>query len=430
MNSETSMSSDTAAGAIQARPVLRQRLFMSLLSGQTISTAGDQIYLVALPILILAHYGTASELGLVLSSFGIARTATFAIGGWLVDQLGPIRIMFVCDAERLVAMAGLATLAADRRSSFWEFALAAVLLGMGEGCFSPASFSVLPEVVHRESLQAANAVFQGSMQAAAILGPALGGVIVATFSPSSALFIDSATFLVSAVSLMAIWRSHRNLRSRPAADRKPSRDTPDGSSTFWSVLKASPLLRTMLGIAAAASLAFGGALQVGLPALVKGPLAQGAGGYGLLLTGFGVGGFLGSLAATRWGRFRTGPVAVVGISLLGCGLLGLVISSELPQPLAMGMAFVVAVTAGGGLSLGNTLLLTLFQRSLPTQVIGRVMSAMLFANFGLYPVSTFLAGAIITSWGSRVYLGAAGIFLLTCTLSSFLATSVRHATLT
>ncbi len=103
---------------VEAKPVAKGMLhlftvrnFSLLFGGQTISIIGDALYMVALPWLILTTGGSAQELGIVLTAYGIHRVASMLVGGWLSDRLRPRMVMLIADAARLLLMALLAALA-------------------------------------------------------------------------------------------------------------------------------------------------------------------------------------------------------------------------------------------------------------------------------------------------------------------------------
>src|SRR6266567_1174342 len=112
------------------------RNFTLLFSGQTVSIIGDALYAVALPWLILTTGGSAQELGLVLTAYGIPLAASMLVGGWLSDRLRPRRVMLIADAVRLLLVALLTVIA--------------VPLGAFGGAFLPASQAILPETLSPE----------------------------------------------------------------------------------------------------------------------------------------------------------------------------------------------------------------------------------------------------------------------------------------
>ena len=164
---------------------LAVRSFRLLAGGQFTSTIGDFCYAVALPWLVLSTHGGAVLLGIVLACYGVPRTVLIPVGGVLADKVGPRTLMLAADAARCVLVAGLTLLAARHTASLAALGPIAALIGAGEGLFIPASFAIMPSLLDEERLAAGNALSTAAVQAGSLLGPALGGVLVATvtFSP-------------------------------------------------------------------------------------------------------------------------------------------------------------------------------------------------------------------------------------------------------
>src|SRR5215472_4666712 len=177
------------------------RNFPLLLGGQTISAFGDALYMVALPWLILTTGGNAEALGIVLSAYGIPRALCMLAGGWLSDRLRPRRLMLLADTLRLLLMGVLAALASGGHPLLWQLCAIAVPLGALGGAFTPASMSMVPDILGQDDLQAGNGLMMASMQAASLIGSSVAGVLVARLTSAVALAIDAGTFLVSAGSL-------------------------------------------------------------------------------------------------------------------------------------------------------------------------------------------------------------------------------------
>ncbi len=129
------------------------------------------------------------------------------VGGILADKIGPRTLMLAADAARCVLVAGLAVLAARHTASLAALGPIAALIGAGEGLFLPASFAIMPSLLDGERLTAGNALSTAAVQAGSLLGPALGGALVAvTHSSTWAFGVDAVSFAVSALSLALIPR--------------------------------------------------------------------------------------------------------------------------------------------------------------------------------------------------------------------------------
>ena len=404
---ETSAVKPLAGGMLQPFKV---RNFNLLFSGQTISIFGDALYAVALPWLILTTGGSAQELGIVLTAYGIPLAASMLAGGWLSDHLRPRRVMLIADTVRLLLMAILAALALVGHPTLWQFCVIAVPLGALRGVFMPASMAMVPDTLSKDDLQAGNGLMMASMQGANLVGSAIAGVVVAAFTAGVALAIDAATFLVSAVSL-ALMRGTQ--RAMPSTSKKGARQENTAVSTqeqgvqvsFWQYLRTSRLIQITLLLFMVTSLVSGGLIEVALPALVHGPMHGAASGFGFILAGWGAGSLVGSIFIGTLGkRQHKGLIILLG---------GLIVSAMIALlPVGGVPGAVVCMLIGGIANSGFTVLLfTALQMKIPSHLMGRIMGLLMFSSSGLYPLSTALAGVLTNQFGPTILFSFSGLLL-------------------
>lgn len=390
--------------------LFKERNFPLLFAGQTISTFGDALYMVALPWLILTTGGNVQELGIVLSAYGIPRVVCMLAGGWLSDRLRPRRLMLLADTLRLLLMGILAALAFGGHPTIFQLCAIAVPLGALGGAFAPASIAMVPAILGKDDLQAGNGLMMASMQGANLIGSSVAGVIVAGFTSAVALAIDAGTFFISAGSL--------------ALMRGTTHAIPDGSQTeasqdhpleaaqeagtpisFWGYLGTSRLIQISMLMFIVGSLVTGGVIEVALPALVQGPMHGSASGFGFILASWGAGALIGSILAGMLGKFKHKGLMV----LLG-GVIMAAMFALLPVGGVPG-AVVCMVIAGIAASGFAVLFFTAVQMTIPSHLMGRVMGLLMFSSSGLYPVSTALAGVFATHFGPAVLFPFAGLVL-------------------
>ena len=271
---------------------LRVSRFRQLLAGELISNFGDGIYLVALPWYVLAHHGGTLQLGAVLTAYGVPRTALLVAGGHASDRYRPWSVMLAANCTRGLAVAAFATTAAMGTAHGSVLILIAIVLGAGEGMFIPASQAIVSALLPRNELQAGNALVSGTTQLSQLAGPALGGVTVGLVGSATGFAIDAATFAVSAVTLIGVRRE---------APRPTSTVDSAGVSTITGSLRdllGQPIVRLMLITDALVNLGSTGMGRVALPALARGPMRLGAGGYGALSAAMAAGMLLGTATAS------------------------------------------------------------------------------------------------------------------------------------
>jgi Major Facilitator Superfamily len=416
---------------IRSLAPLRHRGFRRLAAGQFASNIGDACYAIALPWYVLATHGGALLLGTVLAAYGIPRTVALIFGGQASDRWRPWTVMMTSDAVRVVAVAAMAVAAAAGPARAAVLIPIAVVLGAGEGFFLPGSYSIIPALLPDGDLQAGNALSAAGNQLAMLAGPALGGALVAILGPAPALALDAATFAVSAVTLVGVRAAQGRPAPAAAASGQPAAlpRTPAQASaaekaaelppapaaaraaepaaaagpTLRSMLRSERILQVILLVTVAANLGSGGTGEVAMPALAHGPLHAGAGGYGGMVAAFAGGGLLGTLAA-GWLRGVRRP-AIAGSAAFIAEAVFLAAAPYLGGILADGAALAAFGFLNG---VGNIVMITLFQRWAPPELLGRLMGMLMLASFGIFPVSVALGAVVVRDLGPAPFFPIAG----------------------
>lgn len=442
MDTSPAMSPDVAATPPAHTPVstpprrglragpLRLRDFRLLMVGQMVSTVGDMFYAVALPWFVLSSGGTPRDLGIVLAAYGIPRAGSVLLGGSLSDRVQPRRMMLLADIARALAVGALAVIVLLDMHTLWILCAIAAPLGAFEGIFLPASMAILPSILSDDDLQAGNAINMATVQVSTLAGPSVGGAIVASVRSGVAFAIDAATFVVSAIALASM--RGKRATAPAAAESSPQSVTvaasadaetfitetssaTDEPKTFWALLRTSRLLQTGLSVSIAANLAFGGLVEVALPDLAHGPLNAGATGFGLMLSAFGAGALVGSLVGGLMGKLPRRGLTGLLLSLAQAVFVAI-------TPFMGGLTGAAITMAAWGVTnaMSNVLLITLIQQKLPRALLGRVMGAFMFANFGLYPISVAVGGMVVDQLGPAILFPiTGGILFLAITYGLF-----------
>ncbi len=407
-----------------ARSPLAVRDFRLLWLGEAVSVLGDQFALIALPWLALVLTGSALALGSVLALMAVPRALLMLVGGVWVDRLSPRRVMLGSNAVRLVAVTALGLVVLADAEQLWMLYAFALAFGVADAFFFPAQTSIVPELVEPVQLQAANALTQGTAQASVLLGPALGGLVIAALGSdgaqasstgiAAALLLDGVSFLVS---LATLWL----IRARPidhATGTSMVEAMKEGTRFLWG----SPSLRAVVLISLTGNLLIVGPFEVGMPVIAYTRLAEGAAAFGIVMSAFGGGSLVGlAIGATlppprptRVAALIMGPLAIAG---LGIAALAPVHSTLVAATLTAG--------AGVALGYGNLLGLSWSQARIPPHLMGRVMSIILLGSVGLVPISELLAGAAIQV-SLEGMLVVAGVAMAVFSLGSLLSPTVRN----
>jgi MFS family permease len=378
--------------------LLETRNFRLLSVGQLTSTIGDYCYAVALPWLVLTTHGSAAQLGGVLACYGIPRAALITVGGSLADRLPPRTLMLCSDTARCLLTVLFAIFAARHVTSLATLGPVAALLGAGSALFMPASYAILPTLLAPRDLQAGNALYNAAVQGGTLLGPALGGAIVATAGPAPAFGIDAVTYALSALSLAMIKPDPAGeVHGAAQASVAPER------ITVWRLLARERVLQLILAVLVGANFAVTACFEVALPVLSHARF--GPGGYGAIMACFGAASVAGTLTAARAGGLSKPAVVSASVFLIAALAVASVPAAR-GLPGAAAAMFVFGLVAG----FGNVIFVTLIQRWAPPAMLGRVMGVVMLGSLGSFPLATAVAGMLAR------HLGPSPVFVLSGTL--------------
>lgn len=390
--------------------VLRTREFRFLFGGQAVSALGDHIVIVALAFAVLEIGGSTSEVGLVLAAGTLPLVATVLVGGVVADRVSRRGVMVTADLVRVASQGAMAALLIAGVAEVWMLALLAGVTGAATGFFGPASTGLLPEVVLAEQLQPANAL-RGSVAATGeILGPVVGGVIVAAAGAGWAMGFDAATFAVSAACLAML-----RLPVRPPAPR--SRFV-DDLREGWAVFRSRRWVWSFVLYFAFGNVLWGAWAALG-PVVAERDLG-GAAVWGAVLAAMGIGALLGSLVAVR-----ARPRRPLLLAAVADGLFALPLAFLAAAPPAVLIAC-GALLGGAGVALAASLWESTLQRHIPSESLSRVSSYDWFGSLAFAPLGLAVWGSVAAAIGIGVSLWVAFGLIVALTLALIAVPDIRH----
>jgi MFS family permease len=403
--------------------------FRLLFGGSTISMLGDQFTLVALPWLVLKLTGNPAALGLVLATMALPRALFMLIGGAVVDQLSPRRVLIAARAANALLVALLAVLVLLGDIDMWLVYAIALGIGLSTAFAYPAGSAILPQLVSKEQLQPANALVMGMRQLSMFVGPALAGIVIslgAHGAPAQAVQdagglglafgIDAVSFAFSLGSLLLI-RIHSDFQPRPSGGGVLA-NVASGVRMIWADLP----LRAFILYAAVVSVFVGGPLQVGLPVLADTRMDLGAASLGILMTANGGGMLLGSFLSgivSRSVRGRLGLMVLAIDSLAGLALATL----ALVHSTITGAVLLAGTGVLGGIA--QIAIVSWIQRRVAPEMMGRTMSVLMFTFMGLGPISAALAGSLLNVVSLTALFAGAGLLLTAIALGCMGSPALR-----
>lgn len=356
--------------------VLRQRNFALLWFGGLISMVGDWVLFVGLPYEVYRQTGSTLATGGMFLALVLPRIAFGSIAGVYVDRWDRRRLMI---AVNLLLATFLVPLLAVENLGLWFVYVVLIVESFLEQLFTPAEVALLPNLLEggSEELIPANALSGVNRHLARLIGPLIGGVVVAAGGLLAVAVVDAASFLLAAGLIAAIRYS---APPRPAhhppveeevvsAWRRLIGEWRDGLRVVWD----EPALRALLVFFAITSIGEGLTSTLFVP-WVTDALHSDSAGYGALLSTQAVGGLTGALVIGRFGT-RANPMTLLVAGALIFGAIDLVLFTypvvyPVITPALVGM--VIVGVPGAAMGLGIT---TIQQTRAEDRHRGRVIGA-------------------------------------------------------
>jgi Transmembrane secretion effector len=394
---------------------LRERDFALMWAGMTLSFLGDGVYLVAIAWQVYSLSNTPTALSVVGLAWVLPQLPLFLAGGVVADRFERRRVLILADVVRVVAVGLIGALAVTGALQLWHVLVLVVLLGAGDALFAPAFSAIVPELVVDDLLVQANALDSFVRTTTSrLIGPALGGVVVAALGAGEAVLFDAATFAASAAALLA-------MRARPIVHTEDAAwSSREQLREGFDYVRAQPWIWGTLVISGLGILTTFGPFQVLLPFLVKNHLGGTAGDLGLVFAAGGCGSLVGALAAGQLGLGRR-PIVVMVLawSAIGVELACLGLVSAVWQAAAV-------VLVGNALAApGMIVWVALLQTHVPSGLLGRVSSLDWLVSSSLLPLSFALTGPLAKLVGSQTLMIVGGLFASATTLALLALPGVR-----
>jgi MFS family permease len=368
-----------------------------------VSLLGDGIFLVAVAWEAYRIEDRPSALAGVGLAASVPQVVLLLFGGAVSDRLPRKLVLITADAARALAVGSLTMLSSWGHLRLWELWAVAFVIGAATAFAAPAFDSIVPAFVPKQQLMEANGLDQFMRPAALqLLGPALGGVLLATVGAAGAFGADALSFVFSGFCVA---------RLSSVASVKASRET---GSLWVDIGEGLRYVRSQVwlwGTFVAATftyLLFLGPTYVLVPYLVKNRLHGSAATLGIVLGLGGLGALSAAVVTAQVGDRGRRPITFLYAAWTAATLLvagyGLV---TLQWQLAALVFLVGALEAAG-----TVVWATLKQRLVPGQLLGRVSSIDWFVSTALMPLSYVLTPIVVR------FVGVSATFELAGTLGA------------
>lgn len=385
---------------------------LRLLGGEFVSSIGDWLFVVSLLVVVYQRESSPALLG-VVGAVRVLPYVFFSIpAGMVADRFDRRLVLLITDIARGLVMLVLAALVAFDGPLL--LIIAFTLLGTTFATFfGPTIGAYLPSLTRDESeLGPANSAWASLDNLAFVIGPAMGGLLIAVGGLTFAFLLNAATFGVIAYVLWTLPRQSRGAQEQGAdAIAKPAVERPSVTGTFLAELRlrTRPLLGLSL-VNVIGGFVFGG-LGVLTVVIAVDVLRAGEAATGYLNAAVGVGGVIGAIGSGILVLRRR-----LGLPLLGGGvLLGLGVA-VLGQAGALLPALIAMAIASAGSLLMEVTVTTLFQRTVPDAIRGRTRGIMETLSIGAYAVGAFTLPVLAQLVGTVAVLATAGVLTAVATL--------------
>jgi MFS family permease len=379
------------------------------IAGQSVSLIGTWMQMTAMSWLVLTLTSSATDVGVIVALQTLPVLVLAPYGGVIADRIDKRRLMVAlqCAMGVQALILGLLTVMHDVR--LWEIAALALALGFNNAFENPARQSFMLELVGPEHLRNAVSLNSTMVNVARVIGPGIGGILIATVGTGVCFLFNAASFVAVVTSLVGMNTTLLNPTPPMARGRGQLREG------FAYVRRTPGLLipLVMMGLVGCLTYEF----QVTLPYMASKGLHAGSSGYGFMTAAMGVGAVVGGLVLASRGRVGA-RVLILGALAFGIAMTLATVAPDLALELMamtlVGAASVVFMSAGNA---------TLQLRADP-QMRGRVMALWFVAFQGSTPIGGPLVGVVMSALGPRAGLGLGAITCFAVAAGGVFA--VRH----
>jgi MFS family permease len=395
-------------------PALRHRDFRLFWFGQLISLTGTWVQSIAQQWLVLELTGSAFQLGLVTTVQFTPLLLLSLVGGAVTDRLPKRNLLLATQVIAGMLALTLGILIQTGLVRYWMVLLMAGLLGTVNAFYVPARQAFVPELVEKEDLLNAVALNSTIFNGARVVGPAIGGLLIASVGLALNFYINAASYLAVIIGLLLI-------RPRPVAATARER-------TIWQTMReglryivATPVVFTILALVGVASL-FALNFTTLLPIFARGVLHVNSDGFGFLAAALGLGALMGAIFLAFFNR-RDLARRLIYTGAFVFTIAEILFAISRSYPVSAALLIVVGFFMTLFTTTANTRVLSLT----PPALQGRVMSVYSLMFLGMTPFGSFLAGLVAQRFGAPSALIAGSAITLAFTIFVFLYNPARRA---
>ena len=361
--------------------ILKNRTFLLLFLGNTISLIGFGFNLVGISWLVLEVTGSELALGKIMAMATVPGVVLALFAGIIIDKVNRKWLLVVLDLFRMVVVGTFVILLVQDRFSMNALFITVLLMGTGSSLFWPTAQAFVQELVSAKDYFHANALLSASYQAGSILGAGIGGVVVHFYGVPTALAFNALTHLISALLISAAPFTRQVVHH-------------EVESIWISVSKGFIYFKEKVGVlilgltTILADVAIWGSLSVLTITISKEVFLAGSWGYGLMDGLYGVGALISTIAVVYMTRFLGRDRA-----LLLCYVVAGAMCLLVPIAISIYLAGVAYFFMGLHNNAARIFIRTIFMEQIPNNIMGRVQTIL-----GVYTRLLVVASALSAGW--------------------------------
>lgn len=381
---------------------LSNRDFRLLLVGNFLQFGAMQMQQLVRGVLVYQLTGSFAALGLVALASAIPGLAFSLVGGVVADRAPKKTIIQISQWTNLVNAAVLAVLAGAGVLSFQHLMISAVLQGGINAVMMPSRQSIIVDLVGRERLTNAIALNTSVQNLMQLVGPGLGGALLAYMSPAAVFWFMAAMYMAAILSTMRLPKHPKFAFTGGAGHRRPGGLKDIGQGLKY--VARDPVIRMIISVNFfIVIVAF--PYQMMLPGFVHEVLDRGPGAQGVLMGASGIGAIAGSLVVASMRDVKRGALMTGYAMLIGIALLAFAISTNFY--ITLPIMVILGVGMAGRMSAGQALI----QSYSADEYRGRV-TAVWMIQFSIVQFGTFAVGILSELAGPQVAIGSLAVILI------------------
>ncbi|WP_164472840.1 MFS transporter [Cohnella candidum] len=398
--------------------IWKDRMFIWFASGQTLAQFGAAIAMFAIPWMLLQKTGSAASTGLAFAVGFIPYLSLSLPAGVWADRFSRSKMMIAADLGRLLTMTALPVSIALTGDTpvILLFVVQAVLSAFA-AIFDAAYGAYLPQIVPVDKLSGANSALQSGSSLSQVLGPALGGTLLAWLGGSQVLLLTTVTYLISVATILKVRRTE-SPQTVPTTKRRLRKEIGEGFAYVWN----HKLIRTTGIFSMLANLAIP-ATSVALLFKLQKELVLNSDVTGWIMAGWSAGAVIGSIVYGQIKKRLTMKQILAGVLLF-------MLVPPLVLTATSNLILLVSAFALSGLtvSVWNITLITMRQTVIPPEIMGRALTSIRIVAWCSLPIGNVIGGGLAQGYGSSaVFVFDASVRLFMLVLSLYLFRQMGQA---